>query len=51
MDMDNDVGTDCGSRRRAWWKGAKGENWDNYDSINNKIFKLKINLKYGHFYV
>ena len=25
-------------------KGAKGENWDNYNSIINKIY-LKINVK------
>ena len=32
----------CGlteSGRQAGWRGAKGENWDKCNSINNKIFK------------
>ena len=39
--MDNSVGIDCGSGGRAGWRGEKGKNWDNCNSINNKIFKLK----------
>ena len=38
MDMDNGVGTDYGSGGPAGWRGAKGDNWDNCNSINNKIF-------------
>ena len=42
MDVDNRVGTDCGVGA-GWWRGAKGEKWDNCNSINNKIFfKKKI---------
>ena len=41
MDMDNGVRTDCGSVGQAGWRRAKGKNWDNSNSINNKIFFLK----------
>ena len=36
--MDNDEWTDYGS---VWWVGdrrKRGKMWDNYNSINNKIF-------------
>ena len=47
MDMDNSVGNDSGCRGWAGcgWTGctwAKGGNWDNCNSMNNKIFKRKI---------
>ena len=45
MDMDNSVGIDCGNGEQAGWRGSKGENWDNCNSINNKIFKLNKNIK------
>ena len=35
------MGTDCGSGGQAGWREAKGRNWGNCNSINNKIFKLK----------
>ena len=41
------MGINCGSGGQAWWKEAKGENWDNCNNINNeylnKISKNKIN--------
>ena len=43
MDMDNGDGTDYGSGGQAWWRGAMGEKWDNCNSINDKIKKLKRN--------
>ena len=39
--MDNGVGIDYGSEGWAGWRGAKRGNWDNYNSINNKIFFKK----------
>ena len=42
MDMDNPVGINYGSEVWARWREAKGENWNNFNSINNKIFfKIK----------
>ena len=38
----------CGDCLREWgtgWRGAKGENWDNYNSIINKIYVKKSLLK------
>ena len=29
---------------QAGWMGAKGETWDNCDSINNKIFLKMIDI-------
>ena len=37
-DMDNGVGIDRGSRGWAWGRGAKGNNWNNCNSINTNIF-------------
>ena len=36
MDMDNGVGIDYGNGGQAGQREAKGENWDNCNSINNK---------------
>ena len=36
--MDKGGGIACGSEGRAGWRGIKRENWDNCNSINNKIF-------------
>ena len=38
--MDNGVGIDW-EWGQAVWRGAKGENWDNYNNINYKIKKLR----------
>ena len=38
VDMDNGIGIDLGNGGWAEWRGAKGENWDNCNSINNKVF-------------
>ena len=35
IDMDNGVGIAWGSGG-AGWRGARGKNWDNYNSIINK---------------
>ena len=40
--MDNSVGINCGSGGPGGWRGAKGENWDNYNRITIK--NLKQNL-------
>ena len=40
MDMDNGVGIACGLGE-AGGMGTKEENWDNCNSINNKIQFLK----------
>ena len=41
MDMDNSVGFDYGNGGWDRWRRAKGGNWGNCNSINNKIFKIK----------
>ena len=40
MEMDNGVGTDCGSGVGGWtgWRRAKGENGDNGNKITIKYF-------------
>ena len=45
MDMDNRVGTDCGSRGKAGWRRAKGENWGNCNRTTIKYLILKIKTK------
>ena len=52
MDMDNGVGIDCGSEGWAGWRRANGENWGNYDRINENKKKEKIKhnkIKYDNF--
>ena len=41
MDMHNGVGNRLWEWGAGWMEGGKGENWDNCNSINNKIFKRK----------
>ena len=41
--MDNGVGIDYGSGEWVGWRGAKGKNWDNCNSANNKVLKASIN--------
>ena len=45
MNTDNGVGIDSGSREWVGWKRAKGENWENCNSIN-KNFKKGSELKF-----
>ena len=45
---DNGVGIDCGSGGTCWVKGAKGGNWDNWNSIN-KIYILNKNKAMHNF--
>ena len=46
---DNGMGMDYGIGGQPGLSGLTGKNWDNFNSINNKIFNNinnKLNLKY-----
>ena len=43
MDMDNGVGIDRGSGGQVGGGRQRGKNWDNCNSISNKVLKEKKN--------
>ena len=45
MDMGNCVGIDYGRGRQAGQRGERRKNWDNLNSINNKIHLKKQKQK------
>ena len=45
--MDNSVGSGCGSEVGGLGGGGqRGKNWDNCNSINNKIFKFSSKTEF-----